>query len=65
MERKPLAILLFNELFGVFESDLVIREKEHIAHRLHIRRGVARFLDELLSRCQVVMLVDVNNINAA
>jgi hypothetical protein len=65
MEKKPLAVLLFNELFGLFESGPNPREKDYVQHRLHIRRGVARFMDDLLSRCQVALLIDVNNFNVA
>lgn len=65
MERKPLVILLFNEIFGLFESDSLQRERDYVSHRLHIRRGVARFLDEILSRCQVVLLIDVNSVSVS
>lgn len=65
MEHKPLAIIMFNEILGYFESEAVNKERDQVLHRLHIRKGVAKFLESLLSRCQVVLFIDVNSVNSA
>jgi hypothetical protein len=59
MERRPLVLITFSELFGHFESESLPRDPEFILHRLFIKRNVPHFLDELLHRSQVALFLDV------
>lgn len=65
METRPLTVVSFCEIFGIFESETIPKETELINHRLYIKRNSARLLDELLHRSQVALFIDVKCLQTA
>ena len=65
MEHKPLIIIMFSELIGYFESELCFKDKENIQHKIYYRKGVTMMIDEILSRGQVALFIDVHSSSMA
>ncbi len=65
MEHKPLIIVMFSELLGYFESEQCLKDKENLQHKIYFRKGVTMMIDELLSRAQIALFIDVHSASMA
>lgn len=66
MEHKALIVLMFSELIGYFESDINPKDKENnINHKIFFRKGVTQMIDDLLSKAQVALFIDVHSSSMA
>lgn len=65
MEHKGLIVLMFSELIGYFESDINPKDKENINHKIFFRKGITQMIDDLLSKAQVALFIDVHSSSMA
>jgi hypothetical protein len=59
MEDRPLAILIFQELVGYMESSWDPNERKKLNHKMYIKKGIERFLKEILQSFQVALFIDI------
>jgi hypothetical protein len=56
---------MFSELLGYFESEQCLKDKENLQHKIYFRKGVTMMIDELLSRAQIALFIDVHSASMA
>mmetsp|Transcript_36931 Transcript_36931/g.35647 ORF Transcript_36931/g.35647 Transcript_36931/m.35647 type:complete len:85 (+) Transcript_36931:111-365(+) len=59
MQSKPLIVLFFNEVVGLFECERDLMVRKQLNQKLSLKKGLVAFLRNNIETSQIILFLDV------